>query len=507
MDNPFSGYGRIVQKPRFIGRADALDVLYSTVIGPAAPGKTMGNVAIVGEPRIGKSSLAYVGIMGAKDELLSKNTMPVWVNVASQASASELLMDMAAKTYKEFRTQEGWVTPEIDAVHERLGSDHYAHALIESFFRTVHESNRRVVFVLDEFDEARSWFANNESAVQGLRELAYHPDFGVTLVTTSRRRLSNIESQSTDISSFTGIFSQFYLKPFDASEKAIFMERFAQHDVILDEPSRRQFDFYCGGYPFLMDALGCQLFEQASHCSGRPSVDDAFAKTAVIFSEQYDHLIHLHQKDDTYDKLMQIVCGPVANVQSSDVAVLLSYGLIRLDELGHYVAFSEHFQSYLEAMERDVDYWPLWGSTEKSMRCLVDTLMTRNLGEDWEEKLAKSDQGFELMVDAWKSDRDRQIKSRPQSANRPLIEFSHPDQLFQVMFAKWSVFSDIFTGNKAGWATIKDHLAKIRPPLAHNREDDISDAEFQIAQGYCKKILQIIEEKEPGCVRRSGKQK
>src|SRR5450756_2332485 len=114
-----------------------------------------------------------------------------------------------------------------------------------------------------------------------------------------------------------------------------------------------------------MNALGYSLFEQASLHSGVVSVEDALAETSLVFTEQYERLVRLHKEDNTYDKLLQIVCGPVMNVQRSDLDLLLKYGLIRLGEDGRYTAFSEHFGAYLDAVGYEVDYWPLWRATER----------------------------------------------------------------------------------------------------------------------------------------------
>ena len=54
LNNPFSGYGGIVYGEKFIGRRDSLRQLEQRILG-----ENYGNLAIVGLPRIGKSSLAW----------------------------------------------------------------------------------------------------------------------------------------------------------------------------------------------------------------------------------------------------------------------------------------------------------------------------------------------------------------------------------------------------------------------------------------------------------------
>ena len=78
-DNPFADYGSIVRGERFIGRQTSLQVLENRVIRPSEP----GNLAIIGDHKIGKSSLVYKAIIERKDELIARGFLPIWVNLAT----------------------------------------------------------------------------------------------------------------------------------------------------------------------------------------------------------------------------------------------------------------------------------------------------------------------------------------------------------------------------------------------------------------------------------------
>lgn len=82
--NPFADYGGIVHGDQFIGRHESLRIVHSRVIGSSEP----GNLAIIGDYRIGKSSLAYKAIIDRKQELLARKRLPVWINLATYAQAS-----------------------------------------------------------------------------------------------------------------------------------------------------------------------------------------------------------------------------------------------------------------------------------------------------------------------------------------------------------------------------------------------------------------------------------
>jgi hypothetical protein len=64
--NPFSDHGQIIKSNRFAGRKGEIQMIHNRVLGEA-----FGNIAIMGMPRIGKSSLAWNALIPLKDELLS----------------------------------------------------------------------------------------------------------------------------------------------------------------------------------------------------------------------------------------------------------------------------------------------------------------------------------------------------------------------------------------------------------------------------------------------------
>lgn len=57
LKNPFSDYGGIIPTERFIGRKAEIKQIQKRILG-----ESFGNLAIMGLPRIGKSSLAWNSI-------------------------------------------------------------------------------------------------------------------------------------------------------------------------------------------------------------------------------------------------------------------------------------------------------------------------------------------------------------------------------------------------------------------------------------------------------------
>ena len=89
LKNPVADYGGIVCESRFVGRKSELLQIQQRVLG-----QSYGNLAIMGLPRIGKSSLAWQAIMVKKISLLEEKTLPIFFQVGS--------CDSAEVFYKQF---------------------------------------------------------------------------------------------------------------------------------------------------------------------------------------------------------------------------------------------------------------------------------------------------------------------------------------------------------------------------------------------------------------------
>ena len=83
--NPFSGYGNIIYGDRFIGRNSDIEIINQRVFKTIEP----ANIAIIGCPRIGKSSLVKHTIEINKKLMSEKNIISIWLNIGTFASSNE----------------------------------------------------------------------------------------------------------------------------------------------------------------------------------------------------------------------------------------------------------------------------------------------------------------------------------------------------------------------------------------------------------------------------------
>lgn len=171
----------------------------------------------------------------------------------------------------------------------------------------------------------------------------------------------------------------------------------------------------------------------------------------------------------------------------------MKYGFIKGYGQG-YVAFSGHFQTYLELVSREWDLWPLWSATERALRRFITGVMVNKYGENWIEELEKEKSHLKAIFDRCREAQTKEKRTFGERASRNLIDFTYPQELFNIIFAEWNTFKDYLGQDKNYWNQRSQLLAKIRNPLAHNRNESLHDYERQIAEGYCKEILDRLKE-------------
>ena len=163
------------------------------------------------------------------------------------------------------------------------------------------------------------------------------------------------------------------------------------------------------------------------------------------------------------------------------------------EEHGELRGFSRTFEDHLRLIGRDIDIWPLWRDTERAIRAVLEEGLEQVYGSDWPDRLAKSRPKLRPVIDGCqeKRERERRLFARASSS---LLAYMYPMDLYTLMVANWPRLAESLLGrDKQGWAAKFSLLAKVRTPLAHNREEAVSEAERVQAEGVCREILQRYE--------------
>lgn len=498
MENPFSGYGRAISGQRFIGR----DKYIRTIENRVTKQKDPNNLALIGYPRIGKSSLAEQAIMQLESQLTAEKKIPILINFGTYEDAHSFFRTLVIKAY-DYLEEHFEIDDILSKPYQKIQNEGLSWSVLKSeverFFEKATKQGYRFIFVLDEFDSARIIFKDNYAAFQELRELGYRGTFKVTFVTTSRRSIKEIEIQCAANSVLDLIFKKEYLSMYSEREIDEYFGLYENIETPLTAQDKEKIIYYCGGHPYLLAALGFEIVETFRE-DGKFSVSEIFEKIRLDFEDYYEQLITLLKEDKTYEKMLQILFGPMLNVTEGDIKELRDiYGLLEEINLPNndkgLVAFSQHFQEYLSNIGQKIDFWSLWTTLETKMREVVTKVMEAKFGETWMTELESifpthfigdKSIGKEGAI----SKRD---KAREDNKSDSLLDYLDAYPLFEIVLSKkcWNDFKDIFGGDraKADFEKKMQLIIKIRNPYAHSRFHAINSTTVQQAEIYCKEIL------------------
>lgn len=528
IENPFSGSGGIVTGEQFIGREYELQRMWMQVMNK----KKFGNYAIMGLPRIGKSSLAWEGIMARKEELLKEKTLPIWLNASIPRSAAELYKKMGKELKKSLTELNADILYEIQSELDQLQhtqSIENVQELVETILELLKDDDYKTILVLDEFDGVQTYM--NDKDISFLRTIAYDPKMKICLVTTSRKTIEEIEASNGYVSNLHGIFESGRLGLFDEDNMIKYWNWVAmewnRRNLKFNEPMK----YYklaainkVGTHPFLLNLYNSYKFQEMIF--GRNVDKDLDLDLYNQFNSMQGTLKKENMEKicgvskTLLDAAIQLVIGPVYNVTRKDANKLLGYDFLKIvsvqkkeEILGYsmgpvlsegycYVCFSDYLTQIFEQQHAyNIQYWAEWSETERALRSVVKIFVEENFNSNWEEeietlyggKYAKWRENFLTM----KAYRDSSLK-RNRDASTNLIDYTQASSVFTVFISPgWKWFSDVLKGNhpyanKPEWEEKFNYLAYIRNPMAHNNEEFLSPEEVNMATQYCREITEAI---------------
>jgi hypothetical protein len=493
MKNPFADYGRAIHGNRFIGRREEIQAVKNRIFD-----ERYGNLAIIGLPRVGKSSLAHQAIMEYQLEFPQLNLLSIWLNMGDIQSSQTFFEELVHACQDSLAT-----TPfpidiaAIQIIYQKIFApkltDIRRRSWIFKYFQALKKNKIRVITILDEFDAVRKYFQSVD--FHFLRELSYNPATEICIVTTSRRYLSDIELGLKDATSnFHQTFDNIYLGMYSEDDLTEYWDKFFNSKVPITEEGKQKIYDFTGHHPYLLDLFNFNLFNNLQLDDILGSVERTKKKLNLTIETNYNLIFNLLKEENLHTKLLQMVIGPVFDITRADVERVELYNLV-IRYQGNYRGFSNDFHDYLYRTQREVPIWDLWTDTEVKLRSMVTVWLEERYGEDWIPKFRKLSSAKELYIVKLEEMQQKEQKSFPDTFSQNLLEFTYPAELFdQFMRVEWKWFKPIFSNKEANeWKPIFDVLARIRNPLAHNKMNILKEYEKNKAISYCQEIVNRID--------------
>jgi hypothetical protein len=303
-------------------------------------GSGVGSVAIVGEPRVGKSSVA-TALLENQIAAGSGNVFGLEINLGADADVdTDLIQVIFADVYSLATSSEA------DPALPSYGS----YRALKRLLRDQTTSGKRYVVVLDEFD-AVSDMERADLSIRRLREILSKPaEYGLSAILVSRRRIPLLEKQIPDLSTLDGVCGPVFLCPLSLAGVVDMVSR-GWTGAIADEVAKQVYAL-AGGHPFLSEALLFGMVEGLS-------LLEAELEVAGVFRSYFAHLSKVLEEDDALQTLIGIVKGENSFL-SDKVDILARYGVIREipGNPGRYGVTVAAFGLYLQEESDPIVAWP-----------------------------------------------------------------------------------------------------------------------------------------------------
>lgn len=296
VDNPYLAFSTLAVGERFVGRHEQRSRLLRTVAAGRA------SCAIIGLPRVGKSSLARFVLDQVSPE---SGGLPVWIGVGGIDEQHSILAALLNE-----------LGPPEEA-REALPLEASVNDMLKKRLQEIRRSGRRVVAVFDEFDSVRQTLKPN-LATRRLRELVQTDKYALTVMLVCRRDLSVIEEQIPELSNLANACQRLLLKGFDDLEFAELVSRGFPDG--LEEETRRNLAAATGKFPVLAEEALMNLFD------GRPvdRMHELLEGSCQRLVGEWEHLL---SSVGVWDAVLDIARGGKC-AYGSERDQLLDYGLI-----------------------------------------------------------------------------------------------------------------------------------------------------------------------------------
>ena len=312
---------------RFIGRAKELRDLRTRLLSEGG----FGSAAVIGMPRIGKSSLVLEALRERPSRIGSQWIVAVRVEVGTVDSTTELFKEIVAEITDEVQSLGAW-SDALDALSCRVKDavQETVFSCTRSFFKALKKANIRAICVLDEFDAGRYLFEGSPKTFHWLREMGSNVDFKVGLLFVAKRTLAEVaRAAGHDSSYWANTLPTTTLRCFSDADVELFYGKLRTAGVEIDGRARDAVATLCGSHPYLLDVFAFQSWNGLR--DGEPmSSTTSMRALAPELRKFYIQLAETLSDGPRLGRLCQLLVGPQFDLQSDDIAELADYGLVEV---------------------------------------------------------------------------------------------------------------------------------------------------------------------------------
>ncbi|MBQ4050393.1 MAG: ATP-binding protein [Oscillospiraceae bacterium] len=496
MNNIFQ-IGNQVSGPAFIGRKALVEDIRKRVIYNG----TRCTLSFVGLPRIGKSSL----VANALDPALLREAGIVYVftSISSHESFETLWQSIVASIWRQLKMM-GLEDEIVTMAYEEYTMQPPIYAMIkeplEFFFEAIKKNlNTRIVLVLDEFDKAAEIFLGKRHYFEFIRDISSKTCYSISTITISRRQLINIEADAYGNSTFQHIFDSIQVHGFNDADMEEYWNIFDREGAFLSDENREALAHYAGRSPYLLSIFGSNLCEQINRGSS-PDVHAVYYEKAVNIRNYFDSIVHQMQRDESLNKLLQLVVGPKYDLKASDLDWYIGAGYIEVAADGSYYVISESCTRRFRELSVEMPIWPIVMDREKRLKVMLDRAMKDILGSDWMYR-CRLDENLCAFVDFSAADQNITREWKYYHIASSLLDVLSLGDVVKFIRFYWDQGIRAYFNNLdySQWKDGFDLLQRARNALAHNHEDYLQERDIHAAEMFCLRLAETLDQGEQPC--------
>jgi eukaryotic-like serine/threonine-protein kinase len=340
--NPYLNRVMIQDQQSFFGRRRELSRIFSR-IGVERP----QSVSLVGERRIGKSSLLYqVSLPEVQSRFLSDQSSIIVAFVDFQQLRTIALQDFFGILLSQIRR----IDPEI------AGSAPGGYRSFQQIQDRLAEKNKRLILLFDEFDAITSNPVFDRDFYAFLRSVANNS--AVAYVTSSKTELQRLcHSSSIADSPFFNIFSTLHLRPFEREEALDLIASPSRAAGIPLEPYAEDILQLSGFFPFYIQ-IACSVYSDwLEENAGAQPVPQEIASRFLEEAGPHFEYFWGQCAPECRRFLRSVMQGDPPRQEDTDVCCTLMREGYVLQEGPHYRIFSRVFTNRVRELDntaRDV---------------------------------------------------------------------------------------------------------------------------------------------------------
>ena len=292
MGNRFSVTGKAVNKS-FIGRDKIIKEFKKLYFK-----NSQKNRSIVAFKKIGKSSFVFELFKDIpKDILYIYEDLSLWNKYIDLWKS---IFRKVASYLNENSLMTEYLEEKLSVINTKADDWEFVVFSVEKIFESLAEEEIKTIIVLDNFDNAIDLFEQQPGYWMLFRSIFSESRYNVSGITISRRSLPYIEKGVLKGSTLSGIFEQKILEDFDDDDMKKYYQVFENMKITLDDKQRKEIEYYCGRFPYLLSIMGQEICELAED-NENIDIKNVFENKKNLFDKYYKDINKYFENEEEYE--------------------------------------------------------------------------------------------------------------------------------------------------------------------------------------------------------------